>query len=255
MALRQASPRGQDPEADAAIERGLTWVLGMQSQNGGWASFDRDNDKEFLTKIPFADFNALIDPSTVDITSRVLEMFGIIAAEKFSLSHPVVQRAIKFIKKEQCADGSWYGRWGVNYLYGTWQVLRGLRLIGEDMTKPYVRRAVEWLQRVQLADGGWGERADTYEFPARKGMGPSTPSQTSWALMGLLAAGEGDGDSVQRGIFYLLSRQRPDGTWDEEEWTGTGFPRVFYMKYHYYRHYWPLLSLLQFQRYVRGFRP
>jgi squalene-hopene/tetraprenyl-beta-curcumene cyclase len=255
MALRQASPRGQDPEADAAIQRGLTWVLGMQSQNGGWASFDRDNDKEFLTKIPFADFNALIDPSTVDITSRVLEMFGIIAPEKFSLSHPVVQRAVRFIKKEQCEDGSWYGRWGVNYLYGTWQALRGLRLIGEDMTRPYIRRAVEWLQRVQLEDGGWGERADTYEFPERKGKGPSTASQTSWALMGLLAAGEGHGETVKQGIFYLLSHQQPDGTWDEEEWTGTGFPRVFYMKYHYYRHYWPLLSLLQYQRYLRGFRP
>jgi squalene-hopene/tetraprenyl-beta-curcumene cyclase len=255
MALRTASPRGEDAEVDAAIERGLDWVLGMQSANGGWASFDRDNDKEFLTKIPFADFNALIDPSTVDITSRVLEMFGIIFPERFSLHHPLADRAMRFIKKEQCADGSWYGRWGVNYLYGTWQVLRGLRLIGEDMTKPYIRRAVEWLFRVQQPDGGWGERADTYEFPSRKGKGPSTASQTAWALMGLLAAGEGDSEAVRRGIAYLLSTLRPEGTWEEEEWTGTGFPRVFYMKYHYYRHYWPLLAFLQYERFLRGFRP
>ena len=255
MGLRQASPRGADPQVDAAIDRGLTWVLGMQSANGGWASFDRDNNKAFLTKIPFADFNALIDPSTVDITSRVLEMFGVIAPERFSLQHPVVKRAIAFIEKEQCADGSWIGRWGVNYLYGTWQVLRGLRLIGEDMSKPYVRRAVEWLLRVQREDGGWGERADTYEFPERKGMGPSTASQTAWALMGLIAAGEGDGEAVRKGMDWLLSRQSPDGTWEEEEWTGTGFPRVFYMKYHYYRHYWPLLAFIQYRRYARGYRP
>jgi len=255
MALRQASPRKVDPEVDKAIERGLTWVLGMQSADGSWASFDRDNNKEFLTKIPFADFNAIIDPGTVDITSRVLEMFGIIAPEQFSLSHPVVQRAIRFIKKEQCEDGSWYGRWGVNYLYGTWQVLRGLRLIGEDMTQPYIRRAVQWLNQVQLPDGGWGERADTYEFPARKGKGPSTASQSAWAIMGLLAAGEGESEAVQRGIAYLKSCQREDGTWDENEWTGTGFPRVFYMKYHYYSHYWPLLALIQYHRHIRGYRP
>ncbi len=255
MALRQASPQGEDAEVDAAIQRGLTWVLGMQSANGGWASFDRDNNKAFLTKIPFADFNAIIDPSTVDITSRVLEMFGIVAPEQFSLSHPVVEKAIQFIQKEQCEDGSWFGRWGVNYLYGTWQVLRGLRLIGEDMTKPYVRRAVQWLERVQLEDGGWGERAETYEFPSRKGKGPSTASQTAWAIMGLLAAGEIHSKAINRGIAYLCSRQRPDGTWDEDEWTGTGFPRVFYMKYHYYRHYWPLLALVQYRRSLQGFRP
>ena len=255
MALRHVSPRGKDPDLDAALERGLAWVLGMQSANGGWGSFDRDNDKEFLTKIPFADFNALIDPSTVDITSRVLEMFGLVFPERFSLSNRLVRKARRFIRREQCEDGSWYGRWGVNYLYGTWQVLRGLRVIGEDMSRPYVRRAVAWLKSVQLQDGGWGERADTYEFPDRKGKGPSTASQTAWALMGLLAAGEGDSAAVKRGIHYLLDRQLPDGTWEEDEWTGTGFPRVFYMKYHYYRHYWPLLSLLQYRRFLRGFRP
>ncbi|MGQ9590978.1 MAG: squalene--hopene cyclase [Planctomycetota bacterium] len=255
MALRSMSPRGEDLEVDAAIERGLTWVLGMQSADGGWASFDRDNDKELLTKIPFADFNALIDPSTVDITSRVLEMLAIVAPERFSLSHRVVRRALRFIEEEQCEDGSWYGRWGVNYLYGTWQALRGLRLIGEDMSKPYVRRAVDWLLRVQLPDGGWGERADTYEDPSRKGKGPSTASQTAWALMGLLAAGEGGGPAVRRGVRFLLEGQTAEGSWEEDEWTGTGFPRVFYMKYHYYRHYWPLMALIQYRRFLRGYRP
>ena len=255
MALRQASPRGRSPEVDAALDRGLAWILGMRSANGGWASFDRDNNKDFLTKIPFADFNALIDPSTADITARVLEMFGMLFPERFSIHHPMVQGAIRFIRKEQCEDGSWYGRWGVNYLYGTWQALRGLRLIGEDMSLPYIRRAVEWLKKVQLADGGWGERADSYEFPSRKGLGPSTPSQTAWALMGLLAAGDGDSDAMRRGLEHLLREQTDDGTWDEDEWTGTGFPRVFYMKYHYYRHYFPLLALNQYRRFKRGFRP
>ena len=255
MALRSVSPRGESPALDAAIDRGLRWVLGMQSADGGWASFDRDNDKEFLTHIPFADHNAMIDPSTADITGRVLEMFALIAPERFSFWHPTVQRALTFLKRDQCPDGSWYGRWGVNYIYGTWQVLRGLRLIGEDMSKKYVRKAVDWLLRVQLPDGGWGERADSYDDPSRKGKGPSTPSQTAWAVMGLLAAGEGDSKAVRRGIEYLISHQGENGTWSEDEWTGTGFPRVFYMKYHYYCHYWPLMALAQYQRFRRGYRP
>ncbi len=255
MGLRALFARGASGDVDAAIERGLQWVLGMQSANGGWASFDRDNDKSFLTNIPFADFNAMIDPSTADITARVLEMFGTVAPERFSPWHPAVRRALEFIRKDQCEDGSWYGRWGVNYLYGTWQVLRGLRLIGEDMTKDYARAAVEWLMSVQHADGGWGERADSYDFPTRKGKGPSTASQTAWALMGLLAAGEGNSQAARHGFRYLLNTQRRDGTWDEEEWTGTGFPRVFYLRYHFYRHYWPLMALAQYRRFQAGYRP
>lgn len=255
MALRNVSPRGESKVIDAAIERALFWVLGMQCEDGGWASFDRDNAKSFLTKVPFADHNAMIDPSTADITSRTFEMLAFIAPEVFTLHHPVVRRGLAFIKKDQCRDGSWFGRWGVNYMYGTWQVLRGLRLIGEDLSKGYVRKGVEWFKSVQLEDGGWGERADTYDDPSRKGLGPSTPSQTSWAVMGLLAAGQGDSIVVRRGIKYLLDRQRPDGTWDEDEWTGTGFPKVFYLKYHYYRHYWPQMALAQYLRYLRGYRP
>jgi squalene-hopene/tetraprenyl-beta-curcumene cyclase len=197
----------------------------------------------------------MIDPSTADITARVLEMMGTIAPERFSPHHPAVRGAIEFLKRDQCGDGSWFGRWGVNYIYGTWQVLRGLRLIGEDMTADYVRRGVEWLMGAQLSDGGWGERADTYDDPARKGLGPSTPSQTAWAVMGLLAAGEGDSQAARRGVGFLVERQRSDGTWDEDEWTGTGFPQVFYMKYHFYRHYWPLMALAQYRRYLRGYRP
>ena len=255
MALRTVSPLGQDERVDAAIGRALTWTLGMQNADGGWASFDRDNDMAFLTKVPFADHNAMIDPSTADITSRTLEMFAYIAPETYTLSHPVVKRALRFIKRDQCRDGSWIGRWGVNYLYGTWQVLRGLNLIGEDLSQGYSRKAVEWLKEVQLPDGGWGERADTYEHPERKGLGPSTASQTAWALMGLLAAGQGQSQAVTSGLRYLLDSQTPAGTWEEDEWTGTGFPKVFYLKYHYYRHYWPLMAFAQQRRFLRGERP
>jgi squalene-hopene/tetraprenyl-beta-curcumene cyclase len=178
-----------------------------------------------------------------------------VAPEIYTFKHPVVKRALDFLRKDQCEDGSWFGRWGVNYLYGTWQVLRGLRLIGEDMAKSYVRKAVGWLASVQHSDCGWGERAESYDHPSRKGMGPSTPSQTAWAIMGLLAAGEGDGTMVRCGIEHLLNHQRPDGSWDEDEWTGTGFPRVFYLKYHYYRHYWPLMALAQYKRHLHKLRP
>ncbi len=255
MALRNVYPERKNKAVDEAIGRAMTWILGMQCEDGGWAAFDRDNDKAFLTKIPFADHNAMIDPSTSDITSRTLEMLATIAPETYTLSHPAVKRAMTFIKKDQCPDGSWFGRWGINYMYGTWQVLRGLNLIGEDMSKGYVRKGVEWFLSVQLEDGGWGERADTYDDPTRKGLGPSTPSQTAWALMGLLAAGQGDSQAVRNGIRYLLKNQRDDGTWDEEEWTGTGFPKVFYLKYHYYPHYFPLMALAQYKRYLRGEQP
>jgi len=255
MGMRLLSPEGFSRPVDEAIKRALNWVLGMQNENGGWASFDRNNENDFLTKVPFADHNAMIDPATADITGRVLEMLATVAPATYTLSHPVVRRAIEFLKKDQCADGSWFGRWGVNYLYGTWQVLRGLRLIGEEMSKPYVRIAVNWLLSVQQEDGGWGERADTYTNPERKGLGPSTPSQTAWAIMGLLAAGAGNDSAVRCGIDFLSKNQRDDGSWHEEEWTGTGFPRVFYLKYHYYCHYWPLMALAQYQRHLKGLRP
>jgi squalene-hopene/tetraprenyl-beta-curcumene cyclase len=234
-----------DREKSAAIRRGIRWVLGMQGKDGGWASFDKDNDKWLFTQVPFADHNAMIDPSTADITARTLECLSHFG---FTIEDDCVQRALKFIQRDQCPDGSWFGRWGTNYLYGTWQVLRGLRTIGEDMRLPYIRRAVAWLKNHQNADGGWGESLRSYDDPAYKGIGESTASQTAWALMGLLSAGEIHSPEVARGIQYLLDTQEIDGSWDEPLYTGTGFPRVFYLRYHYYRHYFPLMALGMYAR-------
>ena len=243
-----ARVRAEEPEAlqRAAMERGLRWMLGMQNADGGFASFDRGNDKEWLTFVPFADHNAMIDPSTADITGRVLECLS--HFPEFGREHTVVQRMLRFLRGSQTADGSWYGRWGVNYIYGTWQVLRGLRAIGEDMGQPWVRRAVGWLLRRQNADGGWGESIRSYDEPGCKGMGRSAPSQTAWAVMGLMAAAPHEVRAVHAGIRHLLERQTGAGTWDEATWTGTGFPRVFYLNYHGYRHYFPLMALGQYHR-------
>jgi squalene-hopene/tetraprenyl-beta-curcumene cyclase len=245
MALEHAQAKeGRDVQYKA-MDRGVIWMLGMQNDDGGWASFDRGNDKEWMTKVPFADHNAMIDPSTADITSRVLESLSY--RKEFTLDHPVVQKAMEFIKKDQAQDGSWFGRWGVNYIYGTWQVLRGLKLIGEDMNKGYIRRAVEWFKHHQNPDGGWGESIASYDDPSVKGRGPTTASQTAWALMGLISANQGKSAAVRRGVQFLLDTQTADGTWEEEHWTGTGFPRVFYLKYHYYRHYFPMMALAQYR--------
>ncbi|MBI4218069.1 MAG: squalene--hopene cyclase, partial [Elusimicrobia bacterium] len=242
LALRLAhfadDPMSQSREK--AYLRGLNWMLSMQCTNGGWAAFDRDNIKFIFEKIPFADHNAMIDPPSVDITGRVLELLGYVGYDK---SFACVQKALDFIRREQTPDGSWYGRWGVNYIYGTWQVLRGLSAIGEDMNSAYVQKAARWLKSVQNPDGGWGERCDTYEDSSRKGKGPSTPSQTAWGLMALLACGLIHDSSVEKAAQHLLSTQNPDGTWDETEFTGTGFPRVFYLEYTLYRDYFPLLAL------------
>ncbi|HEX3696523.1 MAG TPA: squalene--hopene cyclase [Polyangia bacterium] len=247
MVLRHA--RAEGPTAatqNAAVERGLTWMLGMQNSDGGWASFDRDNDKRWLTEVPFADHNAMIDPSTADITGRVLESLS--AFPGYTAAHPVVARALAFLRRDQNSDGAWYGRWGVNYLYGTWQVLRGVACIGEDLQAPYVGRAVRWLLAHQNSDGGWGETIASYDDPSKRGVGPSTPSQTAWALMGLLAAESADAPAVVRGVQWLLDAQTSDGTWPQANWTGTGFPKVFYLNYHYYRHYFPLMALGQYAR-------
>jgi squalene-hopene/tetraprenyl-beta-curcumene cyclase len=245
MVLAQARAGGT-PEARAeAMRRGLAWMMGMQNDDGGWASFDRGNDKHWLTAVPFADHNAMIDPSTADITARVLESLS--HFPDFGVAHPAVTRALGFLRRDQTTEGCWYGRWGVNYLYGTWQVLRGLAAIGEDLEAPYVRRAVRWLLGRQNDDGGWGESIASYDHPGQKGIGPSTPSQTAWALMGLIAAGETASPEVKRGVLHLLDRQTPDGTWEQLPWTGTGFPKVFYLNYHYYRHYFPLMALSQYR--------
>ncbi|MFA5976060.1 MAG: squalene--hopene cyclase [Elusimicrobiota bacterium] len=249
LALRRVKLEGPFAQArEKAFLRGLNWVLSMQSTNGGWAAFDVDNTKWIFTQIPFADHNAMIDPPTADVTARVLEALGLVGYDK---TYPCVQRAVTFLKKEQEADGSWYGRWGVNYIYGTWQVVRGLTCVGENPDDPYIQNALEWLRSVQQPDGGWGERCDTYDDSRLKGKGPSTPSQTAWGIMAFLSCGYTEDPAVVQGIQYLLKTQRPDGSWDETEFTGTGFPKVFYLEYTYYRHYFPLLALGMYKRLTR----
>ena len=245
---RSASPQVEHPNGRyqlESVERAIDWVFSMQCKNGGWASFDKDNDRMVFQYIPFADHNAMLDPPTVDITGRVLEM---LAAYGYDKNHPAVKKAIKFIRDEQEPDGSWFGRWGVNYIYGTMQVLRGLEAMGIDHHEPYVQQAAEWIRMVQNPDGGWGETCGSYDDPNTKGIGPSTPSQTAWAVMGLLAANDTRSDSVARGIAYLLKTQKKDGSWDEPWYTGTGFPRVFYLMYHMYRQYFPLIALTTYKK-------
>lgn len=228
-----------------AVARGLRWLLAMQNQDGGWAAFDRGINREILTKVPFADHNAMLDPSCPDITARVLEALGHFG---YRLGRPEVDRALLFLKRTQERHGGWLGRWGVNYLYGTWQVLAGLRRIGYDPQQPMMRRAVAWLKQVQQAAGGWGETCRSYDDPSLAGQGTPTASQTAWALLGLLAAGEAHSREVRAGIDYLLATQQPDGTWHEEPFTGTGFPKVFYLKYHMYPLYFPLMALARYAR-------
>ncbi|HUK23912.1 MAG TPA: squalene--hopene cyclase [Terriglobales bacterium] len=232
-----------------SVQRAIDWILSMQCKNGGWASFDKDNDRMVFQHIPFADHNAMLDPATVDITGRILEM---LAAYGYGKNHAAVKRAIKFLRDEQEPDGSWFGRWGVNYIYGTMLVLRGLEAMGVDEHEPYIQQAAEWLRMVQNPDGGWGETCGSYDDPSTKGVGPSTPSQTAWAVMGLLAANDTRSDSVAKGIAYLLRTQRKDGSWAEPYYTGTGFPRVFYLMYHMYRQYFPLIALTTYKKAMAG---
>ena len=217
----------------------------MQCRNGGWASFDKDNDRMVFQYVPFADHNAMLDPPTVDITGRVLEM---LAAYGYGRDDRRVRKAIDFVLREQEPDGSWFGRWGVNYIYGTACVLRGFEAMGVDNHEPYIQQAAEWLRMFQNPDGGWGETCGSYDDAATKGVGPSTPSQTAWAILGLLAAGDTRSESVARGIAYLLRTQKKDGSWKESQYTGTGFPRVFYLAYHLYRIYFPLMALTAYAK-------
>ena len=228
----------------AAEQRALRWVLQMQSSDGGWAAFDKDNNWEFLSNVPFADHNAMLDPTCPDITGRVLESLG---AFGYDLSHPAVRRGVDYLVRTQQPDGSWYGRWGVAYIYGTCFALRGLRAAGENDREAHVLRAGEWLRSIQNADGGWGESCASYDngiFTAAE----STPSQTAWAISGLLAGGDTTSRSLHHGLEYLLETQRADGSWDEGLSTGTGFPKVFYLTYHLYRLYFPLLALSEFAK-------
>jgi squalene-hopene/tetraprenyl-beta-curcumene cyclase len=229
----------------AVMDRALQWAVSFQCKNGGFGAFDKDVTKKWLQDVPFADHNAILDPPCSDITARALEVFGRMGV---SAKEPFVRRAIKFVRDTQLPDGSWEGRWGVNYIYGTWLVLRGLRAVGEDMYQDWILRGLNWLDSCQNADGGWGETPATYENPKLKGQGESTPSQTAWALMGIIAATDHLRPSIYRGVEYLARTQNPDGSWTEDQITGTGFPKVFYLKYDMYRNNWPLLALADFQR-------
>jgi squalene-hopene/tetraprenyl-beta-curcumene cyclase len=239
MALHRAA-NGTAPEAAQAAERGVQWMLAMQNDDGGWAAFDRTINRPILEYVPFADHNAIQDPSCPDITGRTLECLGHLG---LSIENPAIQRAVQFLRRTQEPEGCWFGRWGVNYLYGTWEVLCGLRNVGVDMTEPWVASAGRWLRNVQKPDGSFGESADTYEDPALKGTGPSTASQTAWGTMGLVAIYGPNDPSVLRGLQWLIDTQLENGTWDEPWFTGTGFPRVFYLRYHLYRLYFPIMCL------------
>lgn len=245
MALSKLKIPEQECELDESMRRGMQWVLAMQGSDGGWGAYDKDNNRVVFNYIPFADHKALLDPSTADLAGRCLEMLGALGYDQ---THPSAGPALAFLKKEQEKDGSWYGRWGVNYIYGTWSVLAGLRAIGEDLSAPYIRRAVSWLESKQNPDGGWGESCLSYRDDGDDhGKGESTPSQTAWALMGLMSAGAVDSFSVARGVQFLLRQQTKDGSWQEIAHTGTGFPRVFYLRYHWYCQYFPLWALAMYR--------
>jgi squalene-hopene/tetraprenyl-beta-curcumene cyclase len=258
MALRRCEDAGAKPNATrpALMHRALQWLLSFQCRDGGWAAFDKNVTQRWLQDVPFADHNAILDPSCADLTGRVLELLGKLGFRRDDLR---ILRALTFLKKTQEPDGSWFGRWGVNYIYGTWQVLRGLAAMGEDMRQPWLVRARDWLESCQNEDGGWGETCASYENPKLKGQGPSTPSQTAWALMGLMAAlapGEHPvRKSIRRGVEWLVSQQGADGSWPEPHTTGTGFPKVFYLKYDMYRDNWPLLALADYRRLLQNVAP
>lgn len=227
-------------EKQAAIDRGLQWTLAMQCKNGGWAAFDVESTANWVNHIPFSDHGACQDPPTADITGR---MIGLLADLGYSLENPIVSKAIRFVEETQETSGCWWGRWGVNYIYGSWCVLDGLSKFGYDRLHPMIARAVGWLKKVQCQDGAWGESCRGYDVGHFVPLAQGVPSQTAWALLALIAVGEAESEAVRRGIDFLQSRQNLDGTWDEAEHTGTGFPGHFYLRYHGYRHYFPLLAL------------
>lgn len=240
-----ARVRLPDKERKArALERGRRWLLGMQSRNGGWGSFDKDNTQRLVTQIPFCDFGEVIDYPTEDVTAHIVEALSLLGGARSA----AVRRAVRYLWGEQRRDGSWWGRWGVNYVYGSGGVLPALKAAGEEMAGPRVRKAVRWLVERQNEDGGWGETCESYADTRLAGRGPSTASQTAWALLGLLAAEPAAGDgavrsAVEGGVRYLVETQGEDGQWEEPDFTATGFPGDFYIKYHLYRNYWPLMAL------------
>jgi len=240
-----------------AIARGVDWIATMQCKPGGWAAFDVDNDQAWLNALPYGDLKAMIDPNTVDVTAHVVEMMGRLQSSDSpylaatQLTPERLERALAYIRREQEPDGSWFGRWGVNYVYGTGSALTALALVGSEENGPVLERGVAWLVGCQNLDGGWGETCRSYDDPTLKGQGVSTPSQTAWVLIGLLAAGQALDNfavpGIEGGISYLVNSQNPDGSWDEAEFTGTGFPSHFYLRYHLYRQNFPLIALGRYQ--------
>jgi squalene-hopene/tetraprenyl-beta-curcumene cyclase len=229
-----------------SMARGREWVAGVQSKNGGWGAFDADNTYEYLNQIPFSDHGALLDPPTADVSARCVSMLAQLGESRET--SPVLDKALRYLESTQEKDGSWYGRWGMNYIYGTWSVLCALNAAGVEPSAPSMRKAADWLLSIQNPDGGWGEDGESYSLDY-KGYeaAPSTASQTAWALMGLMAAGEVDHPAVQRGVAYLAAKQGSDGFWGEERFTATGFPRVFYLRYHGYSKFFPLWALARYR--------
>ena len=248
MALLRAGILNQGAHRER-IAKAVNWVIGMQSSDGGWGAFDIDNNYLYLNNIPFADHGALLDPSTSDLTGRCIELLAMLG---YGREFPPIARGLDFLRREQEACGAWFGRWGVNYIYGTWSVLKGLGRLGEDASQPYIQKAVSWLKSCQNADNGWGETCYSYKDPSLAGKGESTPSQTAWALLGLMAVGQVESSAVQRGIHYLITHQNSDGQWDESIFTGTGFPNVFYLRYHGYGQFFPLWALSEYRRLRSG---
>jgi squalene-hopene/tetraprenyl-beta-curcumene cyclase len=233
-----------------SIDRAVEWIFGLQSKNGGWGAFDADNEYYYLNHIPFADHGALLDPPTADVSARCLSM---LAQLGYKIDHPKVKAAVDYLIREQEADGAWFGRWGTNYIYGTWSVLCALNAIGIPTDHPAMRKGVAFLMSKQRADGGWGESGDSYWADKPRGEGPeSTPSQTAWAVLGLMAAGEVDNPAVARGMAYLTDTQKADGTWDEQEYTAVGFPRVFYLRYHGYKAFFPVWAMARYRNLKQG---
>jgi squalene-hopene/tetraprenyl-beta-curcumene cyclase len=246
MAMDRVRKQTGTQEYDTAIDRAREWISGLQSRDGGWAAFDADNTYYYLNNIPFSDHGALLDPPTEDLTGRCLSMLAQLGEQREN--NPPVEQGLEFLRRTQHAEGSWYGRWGMNFIYGTWSVLCALNVLGLDQTSPEVRRAVDWLAKIQNPDGGWGEDGTSYKLEYHGyEAAPSTASQTAWALLALMAAGAVDHPAMARGIAYLTQTQGSDGFWDEPRFTATGFPRVFYLRYHGYSKFFPLWALARYR--------
>jgi squalene-hopene/tetraprenyl-beta-curcumene cyclase len=246
MAMDRVRRNDRSDKYNEAIARGREWIEGMQSRDGGFAAFDADNLEYYLNNIPFSDHAALLDPPTEDVTARCVSMLAQLG--ETVRSSPSMAAGVDYLRRTQLKEGSWYGRWGLNYIYGTWSVVCALNAAGVDHQDPAMRKAVDWLVSIQNADGGWGEDAVSYRLDYKGFEGaPTTPSQTAWALLALIAAGEVENPAVARGMKYLIDTQTKKGLWDEQRYTATGFPRVFYLRYHGYSRFFPLWALARYR--------